>query len=222
MTKQTNWKEITGVEPYVMWTYKGDENMQYFHDNEKCWYFITSSCFVEETNNHPMWIESHKDQMIILTPQAKPFDLCTFFGVEEGQEWTYSQPYMRNEGYKYKIENNTIMYKDITMEEWADNYEGTGFFIRYQDDMTLLPYPQPTYPEIMKKAAQGAIDNGFNWVARDKDEELYLYPNKPTFNCHSSVFTHREEDFSFYVRVDKAYYPTLKEGERLNLYEIVK
>ena len=77
------------------------------------------------------------------------------------------------------------------------------------------------YPEIMKKAAQGAIDNGFNWVARGTNNEceVELYSEKPEWHT-DGYYCETPLDW-FSTEVPSKYYPTLKEGECLNLHEIV-
>jgi hypothetical protein len=85
MTNQTNWKEVTGVEPYVMWTYPEcvEGGLVYYHNGEACYCVLENKMQVIEimNNNDSVQRKKNTDEMIILTPQAKPFDLCTFFGV---------------------------------------------------------------------------------------------------------------------------------------------
>ena len=143
MINQTNWKEVTGVEPYVMW--KGYDSFVYFHTGDKCWYLDRYNGRCKEDSNGKEWHVENKDQMIILTPQAKPTKLIDC--IEHNKEFKLSLPY---NSHSYIIENEKLYFINSSgkrREADIDTHDLLNGVITYIPE-------KPTYPEIMKKAEE--------------------------------------------------------------------
>jgi hypothetical protein len=218
MTNQTNWKEVTGVEPYVMWTYPPPKNeFVFFHNNNEHWFAaLDRFSFLKGNKNDVNSFMEHKDEMIILTPQAKPLlnnVILPFSNILEDKLFITD-----------KINDTLYIVHDGALYECTTDGESpASVSINDLADMPIYYVPEPTYPEIMKKAAQGAIDNGFNWVSRDitgYTGTVKLYEHKP--ELYEGAYKYNSATQGNEGEILHTYYPTLKEGECLNLHEIVK
>ena len=127
--------------------------------------------------------------------------------------------------WEFRIVNGVIEISFNNGQWNIDDITRFNDLVEAKDRMVLVE-ETPTYPEIMKKAAQGAIDNGFNWVAKSGNEEnkiayVEVFENKPFFDTDNLMYKSNPYSSECSTVQDK-YYPTLKEGECLNLHEIVK
>ena len=97
-------------------------------------------------------------------------DLCKLLGVEEGEEFN-----IEGFGIKYRIYNNRLECYDANFKEWI--YCTLGFNKLIASEIIKLPKKKEFSQDTLNFFK--CIDKKYEWIAKDKDGEVYIYIDKP-------------------------------------------
>ena len=100
-------------------------------------------------------------------------DLCKLFNVEEGEEFKIE--HISCEGLIYKIQDNCLKRR----QQDSKNFTSSGFGINKINEITnIIKLPKKKqFSQDMLNLFK-CIDKKFEWIAKDRNGEVYIYTNK--------------------------------------------
>ena len=102
------------------------------------------------------------------------FDLCKFFGVSKNEVFQLKD-IITNELSEndYRINDNTLQRSDRNMNKWSY----CPFALNAITNYDVIKLKQFTNEEL---TILKSIDTKYKWVARDEDNSIYAFEDKPT------------------------------------------
>ena len=121
--------------------------------------------------------------------------LSNMLGVNEGQEFRFNNVIML-------VQNEVLYYKaDGIWSEVANTYFLYDL-IKRADEITFLP-PERSLTESQKNIIKGRIAEGYNWIAKNKKGDVYVYQNMP-YEKEDGVFSASKEKEAVSQMIDSA------------------
>ena len=115
--------------------------------------------------------------------------LSEILGVPEGREFKFGV-----DDKIYKVDGNRRFYRD-SVRHWHDVADEILLckMIANPEFIRLIPQ-KPTLTDQQITAIKGRIAESTPWAARDSDEDLYFYSNKPKLDKTKGYFSNGDKD----------------------------
>lgn len=107
--------------------------------------------------------------------------LAEFFEVAEGVKFEVVGLIEQ----QYKIVNNELLYHDIDRDMYIPSNNDLNWFTRHE---IKIIQPKKTISEDEKVILRN-LPSEFTWIARDENDSLYIYGNKPERGRFNSYYS---------------------------------
>lgn len=111
-------------------------------------------------------------------------DLCKLFGVEEGEEFKIT-----NSDFKYVIRNNRLKRIFNNLDEVESNMG-----INDLSKVKIIKLPKKKQFTDDELAIMRSLPKEFEWIARDKNDEVYIFTDKPRKHQDGEIWGCRAVD----------------------------
>lgn len=120
----------------------------------------------------------------------------------------------------FKIKDNIRFKKDegTPYISWSicENEKELCEIIQYPEKIHII---NPRLSETEITIIKGRIAEGYRWMARDNDDDLFTYTNQPCFNKNRGAF---EDDGSETSNISEIFFKFIKKGQCYNLVDLIK